>query len=873
MVPPLKQAITIIAASLVAFPPIPVIGRGHDGLVGRTANFVENAGQWPLSVLYRTTASGATLFVERDGWTWSMLDPRAHEVMHELMEYPEEVRDTLAYRGHAWRVRFVDPSTRSTTVGMDRSKAYHNYFLGNDPSQWRSHVGLYGKVFKQEVWPGVDFMLKSEEGNFKYDVLLAPGADHGRVGMSYEGLEELVLSRKGHLIMRTSVGELFEQTPVAYYGDKKGGMVKCAFTLNGVVVGFSFPDGVDENRPIVIDPLLVGASFSGATGPWVNGQCATYDDKGNILSAGTTNQALFPTTVGAFQVDPSSGGGGLVLSKLSTDASELLWASYLDHARAMCLTTNSLGELIVLAATTSATYPTTVNALDNTVNATDIVVTHISADGSSLIGSTYVGQNGNDGVLEWGGRAFGEVVTDHLGNIYVASVIESEYFPTTPNAYQTVSAGGTGGVVFILDPTCSYLLASTIIGGPFDDNIRGMRLAENGDVIVVGSTQGGMQFPTNAFMSDHQGGTEDAFLIRLAPDLGSVLAGTYFGTPGMDSGVLVDLDPEGNVWVIGRTNGIVPIQPIGTYGSAGSQSVFLTKFDPYLSQLTVSTSLPSSGHPVAFSVDHCGGIHLSLELFANDPPVILDPLFNEGSMYVASFEEEMADVRFGSLFAPDGHTHGGISQFSDDGILYQGVCMVNVSSTLLPEWSYAPQSSVDQWDMASYKIDLEPDVVSASAVVDAIPGCAPASVVFENGSSGQEWLWDFGDGSSPVSGFEPVHVYEQPGDYWVQLVALDSLACNGSDTVYLPLTICFDPWTGFGDDLAMDARVLPNPSLDAFEIWITSGSGSYQLFDAVGSMIRQGRINAERTHITRDGLASGAYYLNVNGLRMKVLLQ
>lgn len=60
---------------------------------------------------------------------------------------------------------------------------------------------------------------------------------------------------------------------------------------------------------------------------------------------------------------------------------------------------------------------------------------------------------------------------------------------------------------------------------------------------------------------------------------------------------------------------------------------------------------------------------------------------------------------------------------------------------------------------------------------------------FSNASTGDTWVWDFGDGSPTVEAFEPSHSYTTPGAYTVTLIAMDSLSCNLADTIYLPITI------------------------------------------------------------------------------------
>jgi gliding motility-associated-like protein len=129
---------------------------------------------------------------------------------------------------------------------------------------------------------------------------------------------------------------------------------------------------------------------------------------------------------------------------------------------------------------------------------------------------------------------------------------------------------------------------------------------------------------------------------------------------------------------------------------------------------------------------------------------------------------------------------GGTSRFDKNGIVYQGVCSGGGFPTTT--WAHATNQTIG-WDIGVFKIDFGVAGVNAAGASAINTGCAPISVDFSNASSGDTWLWDFGDGSPEVEAFEPSHTYTVPGDYIVRLIAMDSLACNLADTVYFPITI------------------------------------------------------------------------------------
>ncbi|THU41056.1 PKD domain-containing protein [Niastella caeni] len=68
-------------------------------------------------------------------------------------------------------------------------------------------------------------------------------------------------------------------------------------------------------------------------------------------------------------------------------------------------------------------------------------------------------------------------------------------------------------------------------------------------------------------------------------------------------------------------------------------------------------------------------------------------------------------------------------------------------------------------------------------------GCAPYTAIFNNTSlAGQQFFWDFGDGTTSTE-VNPVHVYNNIGNYRVSLVAIDSSTCNIIDSTFMDIGV------------------------------------------------------------------------------------
>ncbi len=818
----MKHLLLFSLATLVPFCGTASTGHTDHDHQEHGGSFIENLGQWPAPVRFRADVNGGALFLENNGWAWSKLEASAADRMHDFATLTAEEQRTLQFNGHAWRMRFVGGAGEAPK-GLDKAAFYHNYFLGNDSRSWKGHVGVFGKVHQASVWPGIDVALSLVGGNFKYDVLIAPGANEKLVALAYDGLMGMSINEAGELLMKTSVGDVTELAPVAFYGDEIGGPIACRFVLEGSTVRFAFPNGFDKNRPVVIDPVLVAGTYSGATGASNYGHCAAYDDQGHIYSAGRNFGPTYPATVGAFQTSMGGGGTDISLSKYNPDGSELIWAAYLGGSNGEnphSLIANSLSELVVLASTSSTNFPITDGAFDGTLADQDIAVVHIAADGSSLIGSTFVGGSGSDGTNSMGGNygeAYrGEVYTDAVNNILVASFSSSADFPTTSGAFQSMHGGGQDGVVFKLDPSCSNVLASSYLGGSSDDNAMGIRVAENGEIFVTGASASS-DFPmtSGGFQTSFQGGARDGYIVRLSADLTSMVNGSFFGTTGSDRPYFLDTDSEDRVWIYGQTDGEVGVFPEGTFGSTGNGNLFLAKFLSDLSDAPVTTMIPGSAVPVAFLVDVCDHVYISGYNSNGALPTTPDALYTTGSFYLASFDVDLTGILFGTYYGGS-HVDGGTSRFDKNGVVYQGVCSGG-QSMQSTSWAFAPNNQI-AWDIAVFKIDFETAGVQANITSNALTGCVPAT--FELNATGQavEFTWDLGDGSPLQTGQQITVSYDQIGAYVITLIGSDPGACNLADTTYITLNV-YDP-----NELLAAFEATPQSTCDGYFLQLENNS-------------------------------------------------
>ncbi len=700
--------------------------------VAQSIEFVRNDGQWDGSFRYRAVTGKGDAYLGANSFTYVLGHRENPHLRHEAKHGRIK---SGALRFHAYRVLFEGASGSPLVTAAKEQSWYYNYFYGNDPKRWHSGIHPALALDYKELYPGVDMHVASESGNLKYEFILAPGVDPEIVRLRFEGTDGLSIKGK-NLIIRTSVGDVEELKPVAYqYGNDGRKEVACQYRLRDDVVSYHFPNGYDEALPLVIDPVVVFATFTGATTDnW--GATATYDKSGNFYGGGTSDGSGFPVSVGAFQTSfggGSTGGipGDMSFIKYNAAGNTKIWASYLggsDLDQPHSMIVDSADNLIIAGRTSSTNYPVTTGAYDATHNGgTDIVVTKFNSSGTALIGSTYVGGSGDDGAniytdkvssgslkYNYGDDARSEVIIDNAANVYVAASSSSTNFPVTGNAYQS-SIGGAQDAVFIkLTPNLSALTYSTYIGGTLDDAGYVLALNKSQSHVYVGGGTVSTNFTTSAFVTGawktfYQGGAADGYIARFVNSGSYTLQKVSFiGTSNNDQVYGLQVDLDNSVYAMGMSlGGTFPVTS-GVYSNANSTQ-FIIKMDSMLSTNVYSTVFGSGNpnqtniSPVAFLVDTCQNVYISgwggnlgittlpasvgtttgMPVTAALIPAgsVLKSTTDGADFYFMALSKNAASLLFGAFYGRSSttafygeHVDGGTSRFDRQGVVYQALC-------------------------------------------------------------------------------------------------------------------------------------------------------------------------------------------------------
>ncbi len=450
------------------------------------ALFIPNEGQWEKEFTHKTPLKYGALFFKENSIQFVLKDAaqiddlHGHDIHEAGLSHSAE-----RLKFHVLNMEFID-SKKDHAIGREKVSFKHNYFIGDDPSKWRSGVEPARALQYQDLYPNAVLHFSTYDRRLKYEWRLNNPNTIDDIKWKYNGAESIEINLEGNLIVKTSVGHFYESKPIAW-GWREGKRIDLGiwYELTHDTISFGVENVASTLDSLVLDPQLVFTSFSGSlTDNW--GFTATYDDQGRLYGGGVAFATGYVSTVGAFQTGYNASTGpfqnfepDVTISVFEPNGNNLLYASYLggtksDHPHSMVV--NSNGELIVMGTTGSANFPTqnpiqNSNAGGSTVNVngydfedSDIFITRFNANGAALQSSTYIGGSGNDGInilinKNYGDASRGEISLDENDNIYVTASTTSSDFPAT-NCTTCSKAGGQDAVIFKLNNQGTNLLWS-----------------------------------------------------------------------------------------------------------------------------------------------------------------------------------------------------------------------------------------------------------------------------------------------------------------------------------------------------------------------------------------------------------------------------
>jgi hypothetical protein len=522
------------------------------------------------------------------------------------------------------RLRLVGANPSPQVRGLEELPGKSNYFIGDDPSKWRTNVPNYAKVEYREVYPGVNLVYYGNQRQLEHDFVVAPGADPNAIRFAIEGADKLELDAAGDLVLHVAGGKVCLRKPVVYQevaGTRRE--IAADYVLRSSIpqseirnpksaigdpqsqeVGFQVA-AYDRSLPLVIDPVLAYSTYLGGS---MNdyGYGIAVDSAGNAYVTGPASSTDFPT---ASPLQPTGGYDDAFVAKLNAAGSALVYSTYLGGSSGDSGTgvaVDSAGNAYVTGYTYSTNFPTASPLQPANGGGFDAFVTKLNAAGSALVYSTYLGGSDRDDGYS--------IAVDSAANAYVTGETWSTNFPTA-SPLQAAKAGQYDAFVAKLNAAGSALVYSTYLGGSDGGSAgNGIAVDPAGNAYVTGNVSS-QYFPTASPLQAASGGTQDAFVAKLNTAGSALVYSTYLGGSEGDYGHGIAVDSAGNAYVTGETSStnFPTVSPLQAAFGGGNPDAFVAKLNAAGSGLVYSTYLGGSGTDsgTGIAVDSAGNAYVT----------------------------------------------------------------------------------------------------------------------------------------------------------------------------------------------------------------------------------------------------------------------
>jgi len=258
--------------------------------------FVENKGQVHEDVSFYARTFGGTVFITKAGeLVYSLPVKDGNSVSPERGKV--DVPSTGELKGVTLRERLMGAEVKRIKAG-EEAPTRVSYFIGSDPTRWKSSLTTYRQVSLGEVYDGIELRLRAYGNNVEKLFYVSPGADPSLIRIALCGAKGIKIDESGRLEAETGLGGVDFTRPVAWqeiegkrvpvaveYSIEDSGPgaqapesgARKAVSDPGVVYGFKVA-AYDRGRELVIDPLLA-STFIGGSGD-DEAQSLAFDSSG-----------------------------------------------------------------------------------------------------------------------------------------------------------------------------------------------------------------------------------------------------------------------------------------------------------------------------------------------------------------------------------------------------------------------------------------------------------------------------------------------------------------------------------------------------------------------------------------------------------------
>ncbi|MBP6301936.1 MAG: SBBP repeat-containing protein [Bacteroidia bacterium] len=411
------------------------------------------------------------------------------------------------------------------------------------------NLRAHNKMTWTPALKGIHFEFSClSETRFKYNVVVAPGADIKSLKCVIKGAERIQVKNNGKTLeLLTPCGIIEEEIPQSWQlSDKEVKLpLQVKWSLKGDTAMFELPENYNPALPLVIDPW---ATYLGGTGGanYDYGEDVATDVSMNVYGTGISTSLFNMATSGTFQTS-LAGAEDVYLIRYNSNGTRQ-WCTYYggvntDYAGAVSASGSNI--LLMAMSTYNTGLATSGTHQSNQQGNIDVLLCRMNTSNGQRIWATYYGGTLDD---------FAQSVhTDASGNVYVTGYTTSNNGIATSGTFKTSKATTDQDAFVARFNASGSRVWGTYYGGANTEVAFDVTLDVSGNIIIGGYTFSTSNIATTGTHQSFSRGNQEGFVAKLNAT-GTLLWGTYFGGNQDETVYTLAIDASGRIYAGGYTN-------------------------------------------------------------------------------------------------------------------------------------------------------------------------------------------------------------------------------------------------------------------------------------------------------------------------------
>ena len=547
--------------------------------------FIENKGQLMYQdgsraddIKYSLISGDMRIYIKSNSIHYSLFQKQYKESIEPVRKGRSNEVELSSISSSRVDVLFEGSNMINEILPSGKIDYYENYYLEGCGVEGVTSVQAFQSLLIKNIYSGIDWRIYIDGNKFKYDFIVHQGADPASIKLKYLGADNIILNQNGNLEIQTPYGSFMENKPYTFEQKTKK-EITSEYQLIGNRV--SFKTG-NYSGTMVIDPEIEWCTYYGGTfEDWI-GQI-TLDENNNVLMVGQTSSISNVATTGAHQVNYSGGlYDGLIV--LFDEQGVRKWATYYGGSGTdVFAAVQYYKQEFILAGITSSKTNIATPGANQTVHGggvSDCFLAKFDQQGLRLWAS-YFGGDDLDGTYPgYPSEPFLDISLDLDGNIFMCGPTASQFGIATQGTHSPLYNGGKCDGFVVKFNNIGNKLWGTYLGGLEDDDLYGIDLDQDNNIVVCGETNSPDGIATSGTHQTIFSGDFDSYIIKLDSS-GNRIWGTYFGGINYEVGNNIKVDLDNNIYLVGNTNSSTKISTPNSFQTVigGGNDGYLQKFN------------------------------------------------------------------------------------------------------------------------------------------------------------------------------------------------------------------------------------------------------------------------------------------------------